>query len=135
MTDQAATCYEINAPDVVSDLLDDEVVIINLDTGMYFRATGASAAVWEALIAGADPAPADSDADADADRELAAFVEQLRAHALVRPCSAPGDAPALPPWTPGELALEVHEDLKDLLALDPVHDVDTATGWPRQPEA
>lgn len=122
--------WELAVPDVVSDVLDDEAVIINLDTGMYFRATGRSSLVWSAVIDGADVgAVADERRD-----ELSEFVGELAGHGLIRPRdTAPEGAPPLPDWPAGSLAIESHADLQDLLALDPVHDVETAAGWPHQP--
>lgn len=125
------TLFELNSPDVVSDVLDGEAVIINLDTGMYFRAAGDACGVWSAIIDGADPSSAPEPARA----ELGAFVEKLTEHELVRTRSgdASGDSSGLPAFAAGSLVIESHADLQDLLALDPVHDVESTTGWPQQP--
>jgi hypothetical protein len=121
--------YELSAPDVVSDMLGDEVVIINLDTGMYFRAVGPAAHVWQALIEGASP----GSVPADQRLELDSYVSLLAGHDLIRRRQTDGTHDPYPAWSPGALTLETHDDLKDLLALDPVHDVNTASGWPEQP--
>jgi hypothetical protein len=70
---------------------------------------------------------------------LAAFVDQLLEHELVV-ASAAGEASAepaaeaeaetqdaLPPFRAPQL--EVYSDMRDLLLLDPIHDV-TDVGWP-----
>ena len=128
MSENGMQRYELNEPDVVSDLLDGEVVIINLDTGVYFRGTGSTAEVWQAVIDGADPAALGDERAA----ELSVFVGSLVDAGLVRPRST-ASAAVFPEWAVGSLSLESHSDLQDLLALDPVHDVDSATGWPATP--
>lgn len=123
--------YELNDPDVVSDVLDGEAVIINLDTGVYFRATGDACTVWEAVIGGAA-----SDTVGESGREeFERLLASLTSGALIRPRSdaAPATVDAVPRFAPGSLVLDSHDDLQDLLALDPVHDVESAAGWPEQP--
>lgn len=118
--------YEAAEPDVVVDVVDDEVILINLDTGTYFRARGATATAWEVAVSGrvlAESAAIGHDGFAD-------FVGTLVDHGLVRPLPAAVAAPGADALPTGELALEVYSDLQDLLSLDPVHEVDSSAGWP-----
>ena len=70
---------------------------------------------------------------------VAEFLEQLRKHNLITETSAvradAGPEPAADHrghWEPPMLS--VYEDMKDLLLLDPIHDVDEQ-GWPaRKPD-
>jgi hypothetical protein len=56
MTDpQTAARYALNQPRVVGEVIDGEVMVINLDTGVYYSVTGAGAAVWPMLVGGATP--------------------------------------------------------------------------------
>lgn len=118
--------YEAAEPDVVVDPVDDEIVLINLDTGKYFRAQGATAVAWNAAVSGqvAGKTPA-----AD-NPKFAPFVSLLIEHGLIRPLPAPSTTAAAGERPIGELTLEVYSDLQDLLSLDPVHEVDSAAGWP-----
>ncbi len=135
--------FRINAPTVLSETIDGEVVILNLDSGNYFNTMGSGAVIWEAIQSGlALPAieaglaaryglPAD-----EARAVLGRFVEELSDHALIMPhdeavvadvngatlFSEAGEA-----FTPPELG--VHSDMQDLLLLDPIHEVDEM-GWP-----
>ena len=128
--------YAINAPDVVAEDLNGEVVILNLATGHYFSLRGIANAIWSSLLAGH---PARSIlASIEADRpELAAastaFVERLAAMSLVRPRDDAGADPAEPldrPWPGDSPAIEVYDDLAELIFADPIHDVDEQAGWP-----
>ena len=135
----------VNAPAVVSEIIDGEAVIMNLDSGHYFSARGTGAAVWSLLDAGWPP---ESIARAvasryklslgDAELALRDFMADLDRHALVRETatiigavsaeSASSDMADFPSeWGPP--SLEVFTDMEDLLLLDPIHEV-SDEGWP-----
>jgi hypothetical protein len=134
---------------VAHERLDDEVVVINLDSGAYFALDGASADCWTLL---ASHTPVDAAALVLADRyatshdTVSADVQRLAAE-LVREglaawdptATPPADAVTLlPPCVPGAplayeaLRAEKYDDMEELLLLDPIHEVDAA-GWPVVP--
>jgi len=138
----SATRYAVRAPAVVHEVIDGEAVIINLETGAYFSADGASAVAWQAIAGGASPADLatviadryESDATTIA-AAVAGFVDTLLRAGLIR-AAEPGDAnsPAELPVPAARLAfaglaLRGFTDLQELLLLDPIHEVDE-TGWP-----
>jgi hypothetical protein len=144
MTDEPNTCLRINAPQVIHETIDGEVIVINLTTGNYYSVKGSGAAVWGALQ-GSPPSvdelvsllqPAfDAPAD-DVDAGVRAFVDDLFAEGLVvrddaTPNTPPtGDDATLPAGQEFERPrLEKYTDMQDLVLLDPVHEVDQ-TGWP-----
>jgi hypothetical protein len=118
---------------------DDEVVVANFATGIYYSLLGSAAQVWTGLTAGvavpdiaATLAAQATPADPEFIASTVAFVDQLRQEGLIRPAAAgPADVwqPAAPPggWLAPEL--ERFTDMHDLLLLDPVHDTSEA-GWP-----
>lgn len=133
--------YVVNAPAVVGEIIDDEAVILNLESGLYFNTAGSGAEIWAGIEHGAtaemlaerlarrfDVSPA------QADEAVAAFLATLESYGLVR-AEAGGGTP-LAPATPSNVReafaapmLGTHSDLDDLLRLDPIHDVDQM-GWP-----
>src|SRR3954466_3604431 len=128
--------YELNNPPAVAELVEGEVIAINLDTGSYYSLIGPAAEVWNRLVAGFSPqeilaGPADELADS-----LQRFIDALLAEGLIRPASgAPAPAasmPALAPWPSDALRFDHFTDMQDLLLLDPIHDVDERTGWPKK---
>jgi hypothetical protein len=138
MNQQAA--LRVNQPEVVSETIDGEVIIINLDSGTYYSLNDLSAAVWTYIEQGASvnqivgklSAVYAANANLIA-TELPQFVEQLLAENLIVENGAESASPSdddlsLPPVfsTP---TLEKFSDMQDLLLLDPIHDVDEA-GWP-----
>jgi hypothetical protein len=88
-------------------------------------------AIVAAVVAAFDVQPA------VAAQHLDVFVASLRAEKLVRDGDAAADASPVPaPATRAPYsapALRVYSDMKDLLLLDPIHDV-ALEGWPSLPE-
>jgi len=126
--------YQVNAPRVVHETLDGETVIIDTVTGLYYTAAGNAALLWQALAAGADPATLAAGFDTSA---IEAFRDDLVASELIVPRAGGSVAMALPQLDAAlpPPALTRHADLQELIELDPIHEVDTAQGWPfRGPE-
>jgi len=136
----------LNRPKAICEVFEDEVVAINLETGTYFGMGGTAKEVWRLIEGGL---PVDGIAAHLAERygkqredvrpDIESFTDSLLAHGLVVAESTDGDVPAV--GTEGAAGnweapkLTVYDDMKDLLLLDPIHDVDE-TGWPaRQKDA
>jgi len=130
-------------PNLVSEIIDGEAVIVNLEKGLYYSLAKSGAEIWDALQAGA------SDTDIvdvlltrySADRTVieaavADLIRQLKEEGVIveNPGAAPG--PSLPGAAAGSEklpfecpALQKYTDLESILMLDPIHEVDE-TGWP-----
>ena len=131
----------VNEPDVVFEAFDDEIIVVNLDTGNYYSLRGSGPKVWVALAAGVKVADlveaivqGAGVASARVHGELETLISALEEAKLVV-IAERADAPAAE-WA-GDfdaLTLETYTDMQDLLLLDPVHDVDQA-GWPKAKEA
>lgn len=140
--------WEINAPHVVAETIDGEVVAISMDTGSYYSIRGSGAVLWSLLAAGRSVSEIEETLHSQFDAEpsvlaveTSRFVSELLNEALLRPRTNDG-ASDLDGAQVGEKALdfappllEKFTDMEDLLLLDPIHDVD-AQGWPHtQPTA
>lgn len=130
----------IERPAVVDESIDGEVIIVNLDKGLYFSIDGVGAYIWSMIGAGRtveeihawiDDAFGDS---AEFDADVDAFLGDLETNLLVTPTDTePSDlsgAPENPPAGYDKPMLHVYSDMEELLLLDPIHDVDPAAGWP-----
>ena len=133
--------YTTQMPMLVSRQFDDEVIVANFETGIYYSLTGTAADIWCGLQCGATAtdiasvlAARGGDRVGEASQIVASFVETLLLEKLIGPI---GETVAKNPWslqfsdTFSEPKLERFDDLRDLLFLDPVHDVSEA-GWPVQ---
>ncbi len=133
--------YRINEPDVTSETFDDEVIVINLANGRYHSIRGTGVWLWHALTAGLARGDAISRvlaADAtgpDAAEQTAAFIDRLATEELLvadpeRTCG--GSIDLQPPGAFLAPLIETFTDMENLLAIDPIHEVDVQ-GWPHTP--
>ncbi|CAB4324288.1 MAG: PqqD family peptide modification chaperone [Actinobacteria bacterium] len=139
----AETFWTVQPEWVMSEILDGEAVIVDLRTGRYHGAQGVAATAWSVLGRTADlstivrevsevHAPVPTDVEA----RISAFVDQLLAAELIVEVAGSAASATIvlatvgasSPWN--DPVLESHNDLEDLLLLDPVHDVG-ADGWPQ----
>jgi hypothetical protein len=135
----------VASANVHSKVFDDEVVVLEMQSGTYFslRATGVD--VWKLVEANATPAQIsealgeryDAPTTEIANAVGAVLGELAEARLIVGDESlAPGET-SLPaaekaPFTAPEI--ERFTDMQELLLLDPIHEVDDA-GWPHTPVA
>lgn len=136
--------YQPRTPAIVHEVFDDEVVIVNLDSGDYYSLSEAGVECWNCVIAGfsIDETVESLASRYEGDHDLILqstinLFEQLDKENLVVPLtgvkgplserpikSHSGEKPSFvsPVLTP-------YSDMRDLLLIDPIHDVDEA-GWP-----
>lgn len=123
---------------IVSELIDGEAVILDLRSGRYHTTEGVGAAVWRAASDGMHRSdivascrarfPDEPGVEHDVDALLDCFV----AAGLLTPLDGPTDSTDHEPSWPAAYqtpTLDSHDNLADMMALDPIHDVD-AVGWP-----
>lgn len=131
---------------VAADTVDGEAVIINLDTGAYYTTEKVGCEAWQLLASGRTVGEVVAslgnryDAEDGAIEEyLQALVNTLLGEGLMHVVDADGvpspdaSADGLPdvatrlPFDPADFV--GYHDMKGLLLLDPVHDVESQ-GWP-----
>ena len=136
--------FQVNANNVVFDVIDGEVLAIRSDSGAYYSMREAAATAWCALLSGH---PVDHLAGSVAEHhgadpsivgpELNRFAADLLGEALLILPEGEGleesdlqlpEETRMRPWEP--LTYEVYTDMQDLLLFDPIHEVDNS-GWPR----
>ncbi|MEZ4726587.1 MAG: PqqD family protein [Caldilineaceae bacterium] len=140
--------FRVNSPTVVSEVFDDEIIIIHLDSGAYYSLSQSGADIWQLLQSGATLSEITANLAATYALRPAAiestvqqFVAELAQEQLLIPQntatqpSQPFAAPVVGAAVPSRYgrfvapALHKYTDMQDLLLLDPIHDV-TESGWP-----
>lgn len=139
--------FIINAPSVVSEIIDGEVVIMNLKSGNYHSSLGIGAVVWAWIeerksvreIERLTSLRYDACAE-EITVTLKAYFDRLVDEDLVREVAVEDpdranaqDYNAYTPPTKERYEtpeLCTYTDMQDLLLLDPIHDVGDA-GWPK----
>ncbi len=137
--------WRVNAPDVISETIDGETIILHLGNGFYFSVGGCGPAAWQLLSESASIAQTSAAIEAryeasgvDIESELDRFVGELTAEGLLVPAMTTNGASSaeslavdsgsrLPFESP---TLAKFTDMEDLLLLDPVHEVSPDQGWP-----
>ena len=139
----ASQHFCLNQPAVISEVIDGEAIIVNLDSGAYYSLRDSGCAIWELLLqqmTTPDVVQALTARYADESTTMQVGVETLLAELLNEQLLVPahGAAPLAPPPTQGSNGhrpsfpppvLEKFTDMADLLLLDPIHEVEEM-GWP-----
>jgi hypothetical protein len=140
--------FRVNEPGVVCEVFPDgETVIVNLLSGVYFSASGVGTVVWDLLRGGFDEsgivagvARRCTVSPAEIAPAVHDFIQELEREGLiVRSADEEAGHPRVDLSAGGETGggplpyeapvLSRYADMKDLLVLDPIHEVDAA-GWP-----
>lgn len=127
--------YAPAGTEIIFELLDDEVIIANLDVGIYYSIRESGVLIWQLLLSGHTPLAIESlfSKKYGLSCSIAPFIDSLLKENLLiaqkRPFqdSMPLSWPTqfLPP------VLERYDEMKNLLMLDPIHEVDEQ-GWPHR---
>ncbi|MEO8849195.1 MAG: PqqD family protein [Casimicrobiaceae bacterium] len=135
--------YELNAPVIIGERVDGEVMVMNLRDGIYYSVAGVGAAVWPALVGGcaldtiaAAVATTTGTEIATVEADIVRFAQQLVDEQILRPASAASatnleQAVAVASYQ--GFAIERFDDMREMLTLDPVHEVGDF-GWPQRRE-
>jgi hypothetical protein len=144
----ASRRFRINNPPIVHESFEDETLMVNLETGSYYSISASGVAIVRALEDGAtvgeivdalclrytgsrrqtENAVHELITNMEQERLIVAATTQ-RVESNWRLHAAASDATGQKsPFEPP--VLNKLTDLEELLALDPIHEVD-ATGWPR----
>lgn len=127
---------------VISEPMDEEMVVINLDSGCYFSLNKTAACLWNYLEQGCSVNQAArqmawlyGSGEVPMLNDVTSFIERLMEEGLIR--SGESEHTNGPPLKegPGEPYLkpsfEKYSDMQEMLLLDPIHEVSEA-GWPHQ---
>jgi Coenzyme PQQ synthesis protein D (PqqD) len=136
--------FRVNSPQVVSETIDGEVVIVNLDKGIYYSLLKTGADVWSRLERQLDRhelvrevAQSYDGSVEEIEIAIDEFIAKLLAEKLIVVDSQArvansANSPEIQTDKPRfeKPLLEKFTDMEDLLLLDPIHEVDVAAGWP-----
>jgi|LauGreDrversion4_2_1035121.scaffolds.fasta_scaffold03667_1 hypothetical protein len=133
--------YNIYDNNIISDVFGEEVVLVNLESGVYYSLRYSAAQIWIRLINQYSPTEVFADLiqiyqvdENDLISDINLFFTQLLEAKIIKitpeaekksiefnskEISAPYNSPVV----------EKFSDMQEILLLDPVHDVDKA-GWP-----
>ena len=127
--------YELNNPQVASEVLDGEAMVIDFKNGLYFSLRGSAVLIWSLVIAHHPVLSIVKQLEArlyNAKELIPEFIAKLEQKELIRTSSQTAIEIQLPnsnqPLQNPEL--ELFDDMQALLLLDPIHEVEPSRGWP-----
>jgi hypothetical protein len=121
--------YTIDTNKVVSEIFTDEAVIVNLTSGAYYSFKGSAISIWQLIGAGySDEEIIGQFKDADA---INKFIDFLLQENLITTSDAAKKQTITIDQQITTPEYKKYDDMKDLLLLDPIHEVDQ-TGWPHK---
>jgi hypothetical protein len=133
------TGYIINTARAISETIDSETIIINLDTGNYYSMNESATLLWQQL---ATAQTADTliayflsiyTEQASIKKSVADILDFLLKEQLI--LETPDAVVTVPPSTATKKEfiapkIEKYDDMQEMLLADPIHDVDDS-GWPK----
>jgi len=124
------------SPKVVAEVIDGEAIVLDLRAGTYFATEGVGSVAWSAAVDGHSSEEIAASASAfygeTEGADVAALLDGFVAAGLLVASEADDRTASEPITWPMPYAtpvLEKHDDLQDMMQLDPIHDTD-ASGWP-----
>lgn len=137
--------FEINTPKVVDEVFEDEVIIINLESGNYYSLPGAGVLIWKLLVEGATAVEITNELNcryygngSSMSESLGELILELKQEDIIverqqragtRLMNRPHEILETERLRFEAPHLQKYSDLQDLLLLDPIHDVNDM-GWP-----
>ena len=127
--------FRINSPKVIHQIFDSEVVIVNLDSGNYYSIRGSGIDIWRHIASehSREEIAAMFEA-AEAAGEVKSFFAELEREQLIVPVEDEANTQEkVKPLAPISFItpkIDKFTDMRDLLLLDPIHELDES-GWPR----
>ena len=133
--------YNIYYNNILSDVFGEEVVLVNLESGVYYSLKYSAAQIWIRLINQYSPTEVFADLiqiyqvdENDLISDINLFITQLLEDKIIKIASET-EKKSIEFNSKGILVtytspvVETFSDMQEILLLDPVHDVDKA-GWP-----
>jgi hypothetical protein len=132
----------VNQRQAIHETFDDEVVIVNLESGSYYSLDHVGATIWHWLEQGAHVSAIQQNIaaryqgdPAEIQGSVQKFLDELLKESLVLAHDAPDSERDSSSEIAGEKVafvapvLNKYTDMEELLLLDPIHEVDEL-GWP-----
>ena len=138
--------YKIDRSKILFEQFEDETVLINIETGFYYSLSNDGSEILRLIDEGcpADALPSvlfeSKDKFASVSIQIWDFLASLADEGIIAPCSlTPENSPKVLAEKPRYAnpdqfktpVLQRFDDVRELLLIDPVHQVDQEYGWPK----
>jgi hypothetical protein len=135
--------FKINAPSIIWEVIETEIIVINMDNGYYYDVSGLSASIWRMIENGLSYVDIINEIAHHYNKSVVGiqpdinfFLCTLEEENLIVRIDEKGTALVNQvvdlsgvEYTPP--ALKKYTDMENLLLIDPIHEVDEH-GWPNR---
>ena len=129
-------------PLIVFEEFDNEIILIDIEKGFYFTIGGLGVDLWKLFSSPYSPNHVFmllTNANVAIDQEtFFSFIDQLEENnLLIASCEESNLSSNIKPYLFSSVippTLSMYSDLAELIAIDPVHEVDKSLGWPVRQE-
>ena len=137
-----AARYEIDRARIIFERFEDETVLVNIENGYYYSASDAGTEVLDLLARGLTSEEltglltAGAGDPATAGKQIQDFVGQLLTEGIIvarngdHTNGAPRELPPRMGSVSAPPVLTRFADMREILLMDPIHQVDPQFGWP-----
>jgi hypothetical protein len=132
MDDTLDLAFSASGPEVIFENFGDEMVIANLESGLFYSLDGSGAEIWNALVAGHTGRQFAAATKANVNgvaAEVARFIAELQNEGLLAPTARPANPDLISVAAFASPSIQKFDDLQGLLLVDPIHEASPA-GWP-----
>jgi hypothetical protein len=126
----------IKSPQTVMEIIDGEAIMINGVKGTYYNLTPQATLVLESLISGnsIEEISSFNHLDPEIKQLIEKMIHQLIVEDVLVETKTKNNTEPPKILTlknfKKDIALTIYDDMQDMLALDPIHEVDEEIGWP-----
>jgi hypothetical protein len=122
---------------VVSDLFDAEVVVVNLETGIYYSMKETAMEIWNLLsnnLSAQDILNSFTGLRPEEKQKIETFIGFIIAEGLAEETDNTPPLESSKKLEFDELIYTKFDDMSDLIMIDPIHEADETKGWPNKSE-
>ncbi|WP_025742445.1 PqqD family protein [Aquimarina pacifica] len=126
-------------PKVVSDKFDDEIVVVNLDSGIYYSLKETALDIWLLIEKNCSQTAIKKSFDQltsldeeQIDHFINFLVEEKLANLSTNESTEEIEPEEVKTFK--AITYSKYDDMSDLIMLDPIHEVDEEQGWPVKPK-
>ncbi|MBN2829205.1 MAG: PqqD family protein [Candidatus Cloacimonetes bacterium] len=130
--------FKPNEPNVISEPMEEELVVINLESGCYFSLNRSAAAIWKQMEKGFSiedilkSRKSATKTDQEISHNIEEFFDFMQEEKLIIPAEGSSEDVMSEAIDYEQPEMEKFSDMQEMLLLDPIHEV-SEMGWPNEP--
>ena len=127
--------YILNEKKIISEEFEGDLVLVHLDSGSYYNLTGTGGELFKLITNNYSEDEIRNLYGESFDHEaFSSFVSSMLSEEIIVAGTSNTEKKPIQISNFSNPVLEKYDDMQDIIKLDPIHDVDETTGWPKTPD-